>query len=76
MNTDIQTKTILQHLCKHKSITSIQAFELYGITRLSARIFDLRSAGHKIGLIWETSLNRFGIPTRYGKYFLIQKKKD
>lgn len=35
--------TILGHLIKHKSITSMQAFSEYGITRLSAVIYELKN---------------------------------
>lgn len=65
---------ILHHLQKNKSITTLEAFELYGITRLSARIYDLRESGHKIGLIWEYGTNRYGNQVRWGKYFLIKNK--
>lgn len=68
-----QNQMILAHLMKHKSITSIQAFELYGITRISARIYDLREQGKKIGMVWETGVNRYGVPIRYGRYFLENK---
>lgn len=38
----------------------MQAFELYGITRLSGRIFDLRKAGHNIVSIDCDVTNRYG----------------
>ena len=43
-----QNKKILNHLKEHKKITSYEAFEKYRITRLSARIHDLREQGHNI----------------------------
>lgn len=43
-----QLKLILAHLQKGVSITPIEALQLYGCFRLSARIFDLKDAGHKI----------------------------
>ena len=42
-----QCQTILKHL-RHSSLTSMQAFQEYGITRLAARILDLRGYGHDI----------------------------
>ena len=74
MNTESQNQMVLSHMTKHKTITSIEAFELYGITRLSARIYDLRERGHKIGMVWEESVNRYGTPVRYGKYFIEKTK--
>lgn len=43
-----QNETILEHIKKNGSITSLEAFELYRITRLSGRIHDLRAQGYKI----------------------------
>ena len=74
METESQNRIILTHLIKHKSITSMDAFELYGVTRLSARIYNLREQGHKIGLVWEESVNRYGRPVRYGRYFIEKTK--
>jgi hypothetical protein len=37
-----QKEVILDHLSKHGSITSDEAFELYGVYRLSARIGEIR----------------------------------
>jgi 4-hydroxy-3-methylbut-2-en-1-yl diphosphate synthase IspG/GcpE len=39
-----QCQTVLNHL-EYASITSMQAFSEYGITRLAARIADLRESG-------------------------------
>lgn len=43
-----QTEVILDYMKRNGSITSMQAFHELGITRLSARIFDLRKAGEII----------------------------
>ncbi len=40
---------VLAHLYAGKSITPLEALELYGSFRLGAIIFDLRADGHKIG---------------------------
>ena len=40
-----QTKKLLKHLKRGNSISSMLAFQLYGITRLSARIFELKRSG-------------------------------
>ena len=69
-----QEQIILNHLRKYKTITSMEAFEQYGFTRLSAVIFNLRENGHKIGMVWETGTNRYGNQVRWGKYFLIKNK--
>ena len=43
-----QNDLILAHLKEHKTINPLQALELYGSFRLSARILDLRKDGHNI----------------------------
>lgn len=74
MNTETQNQLVLSHMTRFKNISSIQGFELYGITRLSARIYDLREQGHKIGMVWKESVNRYGKTCRYGEYFIEKIK--
>lgn len=49
MSTVTQNRKVLEHLQRFGSITSREAFIAYDITRLSARIWDLRHEGHPIG---------------------------
>lgn len=49
-----QNQQLLAHFAKRKSITSWEAIDLYRITRLAARISDLRSAGHVIVSVNQT----------------------
>lgn len=63
-----QNYIIGDHLKRYGSITALQAVELYGIYRLSARIFDLRASGWAIDSDKIETVNRFGEkvhPTRY-----------
>lgn len=43
-----QNATILAHLREHGTITSWESIQLYKITRLSGRIYDLKEEGHAI----------------------------
>ena len=45
---ETQNRMILQHLESGKPITPMDALNLYGCFRLSARIFDLRERGVEI----------------------------
>lgn len=65
-----QKDRVLHHLQEHGSISSLEAFTEYGITRLSARIWDLRHDGHFIVSEVETVENRFGEPVTYARYRL------
>ena len=66
-----QEKMVLQHLQEHGSITSYEAIQLYGATRLSAIIFELR---HRDGFDIVTELEkvrtRFGAKTQVARYKL------
>lgn len=47
-----QNEKVLQYLKINGSITSMDAFNKLRITRLSARIYDLRKMGHTIGSVY------------------------
>lgn len=64
-----KTEKVLEHLQKYGSITSLEAFELYGATRLSAIIFNLRKIYNIDGIDSECT-DRYGNTARYTKYIL------
>lgn len=70
-----QEQVLLEHFAKYQTITSKQAFDLYGMTRLSAVIYNLREKGYDIGMVWETGFNRFSNPVKWGKYFIKKAPK-
>lgn len=61
---------VLEYLKTHKGITSMQAFELFGATRLSSIIFILRKE-YKIESVEREGKNRFGTKVRFDEYQLI-----
>lgn len=65
-----QTNIVLFHLTQHGSITPMEAFTDYGITRLSAAVFTLRKRGYDIDTTIEHSTNRYGRKVSYAKYIL------
>lgn len=68
---------ILKHLTKHRGITSVEAFDLYGITRLSATIHRLRHEHKvKIGTIMLQGVNRYGNTVNYARYYLIKTEDN
>jgi len=66
-----QREKVLNHLMNN-SLTSMQAFEDYGITRLSAIIFNLRDEGYNINTTMYHGTNRFGNSCVYAEYTLIK----
>lgn len=65
-----QTDAVLAHLQEYGSITSIQAIQEYGVTRLSAVIFKLRRRGHRITTEPFQVTTRYGTKSRPAKYIL------
>ena len=65
-----QNATVLRHLKRYAGITTFTAYERYGITRLSARISDLRRMGYDIVSVPREVTNRYGEPCRIVEYRL------
>ncbi len=65
-----QNKMLLEYLQANRSITALQAVQDLGITRLSARVYDLRSEGYDISMRMQAGRNRFGRAISYGVYTL------
>lgn len=73
-HTRTQNDKIISHLNRHGSITTYDAFKYYNITRLSARIFDIRKRGYEIGVTQVTKKNEEGNSVTYAKYTLLGVK--
>lgn len=67
-----KTKQILDHLKSGKSITSLQAIDLYGATRLSAIIFKLRDRGYDIKTTMVQALDRNQNTVNFAVYRLVE----
>lgn len=71
-----QKAKIKAYMLKHGSISQLEATYDLGITRLSARIWDLRHDGELIRAEYETSKNRDGEPVRYIRYRFEEGEND
>ena len=65
-----QTEMVKNYMETHGSITPNDAIYQLGITRLAARISDLRRQGTKITATTEHGQNRFGEDRTYKRYRL------
>jgi len=65
-----QKEMVYRHMQEFGSITSIEAFSAYGITRLAARVNELRKDGIEIESNNETHKNRYGGVVTYSRYRL------
>lgn len=68
------TNRIYEHLKKYGTITSLEAINLYGATRLSAIIFNLKKYGCKIESVTKFGKNRWDEKTRFAEYRLISEE--
>ena len=66
-----QENIILDHLKENKFITTWEAIQEYRITRLSARIYELRERGHNI-----ITKNISENGKRFAEYSLIKLKEQ
>ena len=76
---DIEAKTqidaVLEHMQKRGSITSWEAILLYGATRLSGIIFELKKKYNIIAELIEVK-NRFGGKSQVAKYTFIPEGRN
>lgn len=63
---------VLNHLRKNGTITSKEAIDLYGITRLAAVIFKLREDGKRIITTLQPVTDRYGRKTSVAVYKLLK----
>ncbi len=66
---------VLRHLQEKGSITSLQAIELYGATRLSGIIFKLKKEGYNIITRYDNdTLDKYGNRCSFANYVLVEPK--
>lgn len=53
MNLETQNAQILAHMQSGRSLTFLEALDLFGCMHLPRRILDLKEKGHKIEDRWE-----------------------
>ena len=64
-----KTQKVLEHLQRQGSITSLEAIELYGATRLSGITYNLKKE-YNIESIASECTDRYGNIARYSTYVL------
>lgn len=68
-----QVDAIKNHLRQNNSITSMEAFQLYGCTRLASQVFSLRKQGWDIKTLDVEGKTRYGTSCTYAKYVLVKE---
>lgn len=67
---DNQRTMVLKHLRERGSITSMEAFQLYGVTRLSSIIHHFRKQGINVHTVMTDGKTRYGDSCKFAKYIL------
>lgn len=65
---------VLDYMLKGNTITSWEAIEKFGATRLSAIIFELKDK-YDIKDTWIEDVDRYGNMCKYKRYFIAQQRK-
>ena len=69
-----KTNEVLKYLQNNKEITSRQAIEFFGATRLSRIIYDLKGKGYNIITQKEECIDRYCNTCRFARYIYLGKK--
>lgn len=70
--TENQHTQVLAHLKEYGSITSMEAFSRYHITRLSSIIYNLRKRGYDIHTFMIDGKSALGASCKYAKYLYVE----
>lgn len=68
-----QHEFILYYLLKYGSISSMEAFDGLGITKLATRISELKDLGFCFDQKMETCINRHGTEVRFMRYWINEE---
>jgi hypothetical protein len=69
-----QAQAIREYLIAGGTLTSMEAYERFGCTRLAVYIYEMRKKGFKIVKTWRYGKNRYGRQTRYAAYGIGEKE--
>ena len=67
-----QNERLLKWLESGRTITPKQADEMWGCTRLGARIFDLKQMGHNIISERQDGINKLGQKCHWARYRMVR----
>ena len=70
-----QTEAIRKYVKEHGSITTMEAFQNLGITRLAARIADLVHEGYSVKRVPVEYTTPLGTTVRIMRYSNIKKRR-
>ena len=69
-----QEERVLDYMQRYGGITDKEARDKLGISRLGARIYNLKKQGYDITDEWIIAKNRYGERTRFKRYIFKRDK--
>lgn len=76
MKKGTKTGDVLRYLKEGNKISSVDAWELFAVTRLSAIIFNLRNRGYNIITVMTPHTSKYGYSADYAVYHLVMSKEE
>lgn len=70
-----KTMAVLNYMIMHETITTFEAFQKFGATRLADIIYRLKKHGYEIASTEKEHTDRYGNKIRYVEYRLIKGKE-
>ena len=70
-----RAERVYSYMKEFGSITPLDAIRDLGYTRLACAIAEMKRDGHKIKTEIETGRNRWGKPTHYARYSLVEQNE-
>lgn len=67
-----KAQRVFDYMKEFGSITTLEAYNDLGETRLSARIFELKDRGFDISYKWIEVLNRYKEKCRVKQYYIVE----
>ena len=67
-----QKQMVLDYIRSEGFITSWDAYKELGISQLGTRVHELKALGYKFRKERVHTKNRFGNPSHYDKYYLVE----
>ena len=67
-----RTQRVYEYMREFGSITPLDCIRDLGYMRLACAIAEMKQNGHKIKTEIETGKNRWGKPTHYARYSLVE----
>lgn len=67
---ETQASNIKSYLLAGNTLTSVEAYEKFGCTRLASRICDLRKQGIKVVTEMIDGRTRYGSHCQYARYYI------